>query len=70
MNIAPKMTPQEGLVVLIELSTTKCIEFQNLGQQGVNGYDFLEVGCRDFFKADLLRIHHLYSVTQSLSRLN
>jgi hypothetical protein len=42
------MTPQERLVVLIDLITIKVIEFQNFGDPGADRYDFLEVCCRDW----------------------
>ena len=42
------MTPQEGLFVIIDLITTKVLEFQNFAEPGVDGYDFLEVCCQGF----------------------
>jgi hypothetical protein len=36
MGKAPKMNPQEGLVVIIDLITTKVIKFQNFGEPGAD----------------------------------
>jgi hypothetical protein len=43
MGKTPKMTPQEGLVVIIDLITIKVIEFQNFGDPDGNLYDLLKV---------------------------
>jgi hypothetical protein len=41
------MTPQNRLVVLINLITIKAIEFQNVVKPGADGYGLLEAGCRN-----------------------
>jgi hypothetical protein len=42
------MTPQERLVVLIDIITIKVIEFQNFGGPGGNLYDLLKVCYQDW----------------------
>jgi len=37
------MTPQERLIVLIDLITIKVIGFQNFGEPGADRYDFQEL---------------------------
>jgi hypothetical protein len=58
MGKAPKMTPQHRLVVMIDLFTIKAIEFQNFGKPGADGYNLLEVCCRNdifFFAVNVNR---------------
>ena len=48
------------MVVIIDLNTTKVIKFQNFGEPGADGYDLLEVCCRDSDSVLNLTNEHIY----------